>query len=69
MDPLIISDYINRDEINSCSSGLSDSVDSSLTIVSRDYQVFIPQDKVLKLINAIKSEPKAFSKPQNKSQV
>lgn len=71
MDPWIINDMINRDDMNSsCSSGISESPSNNNfdSVPSKNdlNRVFVPQDKVIQLINALSSNPKAFIKPQRK---
>ena len=69
MDPWIINDMINQDEFLSSSSANSD-ISSPISPISRQSstvdltKVYIPQDKVIRLINALVCEPKAFIKPQ-----
>jgi hypothetical protein len=69
---------INSDDLNSsCCSGLSDGTESSLSNFDpaaaspkRDLnRVYLPPDKVVELISAFSSNPKAFIKPLEKRKV
>jgi hypothetical protein len=72
MDPWIINDMINRDDLTStCSSGESSiSNFDPVTLPKPDLnKVFLPPDKVVELMHALAANPKAFIKPQEKRKV
>lgn len=75
MDPWIINDMINREDMKSSCSSLSDRVETlsssnsdtaAVASKSNINTILVPQDKVIQLINALSADPNAFMKPQRK---